>query len=173
MMDKIIIPPEALKDRETFRTWYIRVCQQLFPNRNSEEFVVKFKLTGEELEQVKLIEEIMRYANLIYHGDFSVIPYKNKRRKLNCKYSDILGIAIYVMKNYYDITVVRLGKLLNMNHSSITYHVLKHKKLIPFEPDHQKKYLKLITLLEYEKIIPITERDGVNPKWVLPHGLPK
>lgn len=173
MMDKIIIPPEALEDRETFRNWYIRICQQIFPNQNGSEHIFKFKLTGEDQEKLKLIERIMQYTNLIYNGDFSLIPYKNKRRKLNCKYSDVLGITIYILRNYYEITTTQLGKLLNMNHSSITYHAIKHSNLIPFEPEHKKKYIKLVTLLEYEKIIPVIEEGKTHSKWVLPTVLPR
>lgn len=173
MMQQIIIPLEAIKDAEAFRTWYIAMRQKLFYMENKQEIITKFKLIGEKLEQVKVIEEIMRYVNLVYHDDFSLIPYRNKNRKLNCKYADILGIAVHVIKKYYQITVAELGKLLNMNHSTVSYHILKHARLIPFEPEHTKNYFKLLIILEHEKIIPIVERDGINPKWVLPNGLSK
>lgn len=167
-MGQIYIPVEALKDRETFKDWYYRLCNQLFPDDKDADKSAKFKLTENDLEQVKLIERIMQCANLIYYGDYQLVPYKEKNRKLRSRYADIVGVAVYIIRNYYDINIQDIGKLFHLHHSSISYYLKKHGGLVRLNYKYKEQYLKLIRLLEDEKIIPIAQEGRPYTKQLLP-----
>lgn len=168
-MSQINIPLEALKDEETFRYWYARISQQLFPVSSKHHLK---NMTNEIYDKrLEKVECIMKYVNMMYNKEFVLIPYRQKKRKLKCKYADIMGTTIYIIRANFNITVVELGKLLNISHTTVSYYIKKHAGLIKIDPKYKEKYLKLVRILEDEKIIPITKNSKSDSKWLLPDVL--
>jgi hypothetical protein len=163
-MDNICVPNEALRNHLTFKDWYERVAYQLF---QAELIQDKFKLMFTDEEKIKLIEEIMVRTNLIFNDRAELVNYKGKKnRKWDSKITNIVSIASVIVLSNFKITYTKLGSLLGVNHSTLIYYVKRHAAYC-VSRDYRAKYFKLLTQLQYERIIPTTQDEGSNPKRLL------
>lgn len=169
-MSPLIIPQEALASKERFEDWCLMTSNQLFPY--DQAFVNKFEIEKDDQKVIELFESLLKSANFVYNNDNSVIEYRVKKRKLNCYKSDIMSIAIYLIRSYYNISYPRLGQLLGMNHATVIHHFQKQAALNNHNKKNKIKYLRLLKYLQDEKIIPITQENRTYSKWSLSPVLP-
>lgn len=163
-MTKIFVPQEALESPETFMDWYQRMSLQIFAGTNANSRQKIF--TEDDTYALKIVEQVMKYANLIYNNDFSVIPYREKNKKLACGYSDIMSVTISIIMNNYVTSLVRLGHIIGLNHSTVIHHIKKHKGNLLYL-DYKSKYCELLIMLQNEGYIPTIKTMEPKSKRVL------
>lgn len=161
----IIIPQDALINRQRFEDWYLMIANQLFPYSPHE--VKKFEIEQDDSKKLALFETILCKVNLVYNGDSDLIDYRHKNRKLSQRKSDVMSTTIYIIRNYYKISSTKLGKLINMNHATVLHHYKKQAAYNDVDKNHRIKYLRLIKHLQDEKIIPFTQEGRPYSKRIL------
>lgn len=157
-MQQIIVPPQALIDEQTFLKWSDYIVNKLFRRKGD----LKYDFYKDDVEKIKIIDAISLYVNLIYHDNFTEVKFLDKNRKLACDPSEVIGMTCLIIRSYYKITVVQLGKLVNMHHSTVLYHIKKHKGRMTI-PTYRKKHKQLLKLLSYERLIPETQDEEYYP----------
>ena len=61
----IIIPQDALINRQRFEDWYLMIANQLFPHSHHE--VKKFEIEQDDSKKLALFETILCKVNLVYN----------------------------------------------------------------------------------------------------------
>lgn len=161
-MNQIYVPEAALRSHLTFKEWYERVAYQLFEDAidHQNRFDISKLDRG---QRVDLIERIMRHANNIFFDNPELIDYKTKNRKWNCRKTDITSTTCVILLSNFKITYKALGELIGLHHTTVIYYVKRHAAYC-VSSDYRTKYLKLLTQLQYERIIPIIKNSGHQPQ---------
>lgn len=161
-MSDIYVPPSALRSQLTFKDWYERVSYQLF--QDAVESPPKFdleKLTPEQ--NIEFVETVMRHVNNVFYDNPELIDYKTKNRKYSCRKTDIISTTCIILLTNFKITYKEVANIFKLNHSTIIYYVKRHAAYCA-TGHYRSKYLRLLTQLQYERIIPTVKDKGYEPQ---------
>jgi hypothetical protein len=168
-MNPICVPPEALKDEEAFTAWFRRMKSSLFlavdPNETSID-----ALTSTEVISRKF-DIICRYYNLIFNGTDNTTRLDKTKRKHNSKTIDVVSTACVIILERFNVTLMGVGSAVSLNHSTLIYYRKRHTGRLAIR-DFRSKYLRLIQLLEHERIIPAIKTEESESERVLSAILP-
>lgn len=161
-MNQIYVPEAALRNHLTFKEWYERVAYQLFEDAINHQN--KFDISKlDHGQRVDLIEKIMRHTNNIFFDNPELIDYKTKNRKWNCRKTDIISTTCVILLSNFKITYKAVGELIGIGHATVIYYIKRHAGCCA-SSNYKAKYLKLLTQLQYERIIPTIKNSGHQPQ---------
>ena len=155
-MNDICVPNSALESEEEFREWYLRMTARLFP-QVQKVYVPEIQEKDVEINIISTFERILSWTNYIYNNDWSIIPYQNKNGRATKKFIDVISTACNILLSYYDIAKKSFARMINLNHSNITYYIRRHNSSCMYK-EYVRKYNKLLICLRDEGIISTVQR---------------
>lgn len=159
-MQEITVPVEALESPEAFSIWYNIMNHRLFGPIGSR--LKKIEFEKEHIAKLTVIDDILKYANLVFYNSFTPVNYRQKNKKLNAKRSDLVTATIGVITTVYEIRVTELGKIMGLHHSSVIHHKKKNQGFL-LMPKYKKQFENLLKILENEGVIPAPQIKKPNP----------
>lgn len=150
-MSDIYIPEFALKDEDEFKKYILNLYAHLFRGKLFSEY--KPYLPEKEEGQKKLIEDIMQVVNFYTTGKLEVPSYREKKRKCASTITKVLVITCEVLRTNFEIKNKDLARLLNVNHTSITYYAHKFNDFCIYK-NFKYLYVRIVLELVQRNIIP-------------------
>ena len=151
-MSDLCIPNSALESPKEFHEWYLRMAVRLFP-AVQKVYIPQFeeKVILKDLE--KTFERVLYWANFIFNGELSLIPYKSHNgKRATRKVTDVISISASIMLSHYNIIQDELAEILNINRSTISYYIKRHNSSCMYK-DYMQKYNQLLICLRDEGLI--------------------
>lgn len=163
-MDPICVPPNALESAEDFTVWFKKTRAMLYPEIDYEDSGINSLTTHEKVQNK--FDTICRFYNLIFHGNDNTIDVVTKNRKHRCSKIDIIATVSEIILSRFQIRYIDLCRVIKVHHTTLIYYRKRHQGSLASR-EFKTKYLRLISILEHERIIPAIEGEEPESKWVL------
>jgi hypothetical protein len=186
----LIVPKEIVASQTLFQKWFLDTYRHLYGG-DGTDIDAEIKVSYDAMTLPATIEgmqiylqDVLRIANMIFHRkldypDF-LLPHsrdtihhkKGKRIGASTELGDLLAISCAAIVTHHKITYTRLGEALGISHCSVVYYLKRHKNMMSYDKIYKIAYLKFLTALKNERLIPPIKIEKRNTKWLLHPILP-
>lgn len=166
-MDCIIVPENALKDKEAFKQWFSSVYREMFEAPVVTNTLGKNGFPNNEEEALKLVETIMEVVNLALFGNPTVPNYKNKKKKYPTRVSDVLAVTAFILREQYNVLLINIGKFINVNHATVIYYFKKVDAMFFTSKKFAATYARILLSLNKSGIIPTIRLEREELRTIL------